>query len=842
MIEQSNFWDVSLSRLSEELKTSPKGLTSAEAKKRFNLYGPNSLAKVSRFGPFLIFLRLFTNPLVLILLAASIISMILGDKINSIIIIIIVLISVFVDFFQEFQANRAVAMLKKQIATTTKVLRDGKIEKISPLKLVPGDIIMLNAGDVVPADARIIESKDLHAHESALTGESFPVDKAAGDLKGKNSSINDAHNCVFLGTNIQTGIATAMVVHTGRKTAFGDIAERLSERQPETEFDRGIKQFGMMISKITLILVVFVFLVNSLHHRVFMDSFLFAVALAVGLTPELLPVIIAATLAKGAKRMAQKKVIVKQLASMENFGSVEIICSDKTGTLTEGEITLDRHLNVHGKDSSSVMEYIYLNSFFETGIKSPLDDAVLKHRHPSIEDFSKIDEIPFDFNRRRLSVVVKQKDGQALVVAKGEAESMFDICKNVSLDGKVVSFGAEHRKIAEATLQNLSAEGYRVLGVAIKEMPMRESYTEAVEAEMVFMGFAAFLDPPKQGISETIKLLKNDGISITIMTGDNQYVTQKIAQDVGLPTDLVLIGEDVDKMSDEILAQKAEQGAIFARVSPEQKNRVIIALKNRGRVVAFLGDGINDAPSLHAADVGISVANGVDVAKEAANIILLEKDLKVLNDGVLEGRRSFANIMKYIVMGTSSNFGNMFSMAAASLFLPFLPMLPTQILANNLLYDISQTSIPTDKVDRQLLRSPKRWKVDFIKQFMYIIGPLSSIYDFLTFGILIYWFHTNEVLFHTGWFVESLVTQTFVVFVIRTAGSPFKSKPSRELIVAVFGIAGIAIILPYLPFASLLGFAPLPFALLLVIILLTATYLALVHLVKTWFYKKHSLV
>jgi Mg2+-importing ATPase len=561
------------------------------------------------------------------------------------------------------------------------------------------------------------------------------------------------------------------------------------------------------------------------------------------MTPEMMPMIITVTLAQGARRMTRKKVLVKQLAAIEDFGSIEILCSDKTGTLTEGEIVLDCHVNIQGADDEGVLQLIYLNSLFEAGIKSPLDAAILKHDPPPIEGYEKVDEIPFDFTRKRLSVVVRHGDAR-LLITKGEVESVFSVCQTVNVDGSPQPFDDGRRAEAAATFQKLSADGYRVLGVAVLKVGAQDVYKAASEREMTLVGFAAFLDPPKEGILSVLEALKQNGVSVVIMTGDNQYVTQKIAQDVGLAADHIVTGNDVDTMDDAALAYQAENGAIFARVSPEQKNRVILALKARGHVVGYLGDGINDAPSLHTADVGISVVNGVEVAKDAAKIILLEKDLGVLNDGVVEGRRCFANIMKYIIMGTSSNFGNMFSMAAASLFLPFLPMLPTQILLNNFLYDSSQISIPGDNVDSALLRRPKRWQIGFIVRFMTIIGPISSIYDFLTFGILLWVFHasTNAPLFQTGWFVESLATQTLVVFVIRTAGNPLKSRPSRSLLISVLAVVVIAAALPYTPLGTLLHFVPLPVALLAAIAGLALTYLLLVQAVKTWFYRRHALL
>jgi Mg2+-importing ATPase len=583
--------------------------------------------------------------------------------------------------------------------------------------------------------------------------------------------------------------------------------------------------------------------VNLAFHRPILESCLLSVARAGGMSPEMMPMIITVTLAQGARRMTKKKVLVKQLAAIEDFGSIEILCSDKTGTLTEGEIVLDRHVDIQGKDDDDVLRFIYLNSFFQAGIKSPLDDAVLKHERPRIVEYGKLDEIPFDFNRKRLSVVVQHGE-ECLLVTKGEAESIFSVCQSVSVDGSPQPFGENQRAQAADTFQKLSAGGFRVLGVAVAKVDRQDAYTVAAEKDMTLAGFAAFLDPPKEGIPAVLEALKQNGVSVVIMTGDNQYVTQKIAQDVGLKTGRSVTGDQVDTMDDAALAYQAENGAIFARVSPEQKNRVIIALKARGHVVGYIGDGINDAPSLHTADVGISVMNGVEVAKDAAKIILLEKDLAVLNDGIIEGRRCFANIMKYIVMGTSSNFGNMFSMAAASLFLPFLPMLPTQILLNNFLYDVSQISIPSDNVDPALLHRPKRWQIGFIRQFMMIIGPISSIYDFLTFGVLLWVFHasSNAALFHTGWFVESLATQTLVVFVIRTAGNPLKSRPSRALLAAVFAIVAIGVVLPYTALGKVLQFTPLPLSLLGAIAFLAVTYLLLVQVVKSWFYRRHALL
>ena len=837
------FWNRPLQELFQLLQATPIGLTTEEASRRLRLYGPNSMSRESRFAGLISFFGFFSNPLVIILVIASGISLALGEHVGGLIIIAIVLFSVLLNFLMEFQARHAVEEIQKQIAITAAVMRDGLEQELPTADLVPGDVIRLKAGDLVPADARLLDVKDLHVRESMLTGESLPVEKTVTDLSKEKHGVADASNSVFLGTAVQTGIGAAVIVCTGKDTACGEIAHRLAMRPPETEFGRGIRHFGMMLTWVTMFLVLFVLLVNIIFHRPVLESFLFSVALAVGMTPEMMPMIITVTLAQGAKRMTRKKVLVKQLAAIEDFGSVDILCTDKTGTLTEGEIVLDRHVDFQGKDNENVLQLIYLNSHFEAGIKSPLDDAVLKHVPPSIAGYDKVDEIPFDFNRKRLSVVVRLAE-EYLLITKGEAESVFAICEKVAIDGVPQPFDDSRRAEAENTLKNLSADGYRALGVAVLKVEKQDVYTVAAERAMTLVGFAAFLDPPKEGVLSVLEALRQDGISVVVMTGDNQYVTQKIAHDVGLDADRILIGNQLATMDDAAVAMQAENGAIFARVSPEQKNRVILALKARGHVVGYMGDGINDAPSLHTADVGISVMNGVNVAKDAAKIILLEKDLAVVNDGVLEGRRSFANIMKYIIMGTSSNFGNMFSMAAASLFLPFLPMLPSQILLNNFLYDVSQVSIPTDNVDLAMMQRPKRWQIGFIRQFMTIIGPISSIYDFLTFGVLLWVFHasTNESLFHTGWFVESLATQTLVVFVIRTAANPVKSRPSRPLLISVLTVVAVAVVLPYTPLGSLLGFTPLPISLLATIAILAVTYLFLVQAVKSWFYRRHALL
>jgi Mg2+-importing ATPase len=836
------FWCLPLQELLERLGSAPEGLSSAEAANRLRRYGPNLIGPEPRYARLRAFFHLLGSPLVAVLLVAATVSIALGDPAGGSIIIAIVALSVGINFRVEYRAHKAVQEIQRQIPATVSVLRDGREKMLPVAELVPGDVIRLAAGDLVPADARLLEAKDLHIREAALTGESLPVDKAATELPPGPHGLSEAINSVFLGTSVETGSALAIVVRTGARTALGEIAARLASRPPETEFGRGIRHFGWMITRVILLLVLFVLLVNLLLHRPVLESFLFSVALAVGMTPEMMPMIITVTLAQGARRMARNKVLVKELPAIEDFGSVDILCTDKTGTLTEGDVALHQCVDIFGQASPDVLRLAYLNSYYQTGVRSPLDAAILKHEQPDVPEYAKQDEIPFDFTRKRISVILRRA-GELILVTKGEAESMLTICTRVAVNGALQSFDEALRAAAAETFRTLSRQGYRTLAVALRTVEKRESYGPDQERDMTLAGFATFLDPPKPGVAADLAALRRSGIAVVILTGDNPYVAAKVAADVGLPAERVFTGEQVDAMEDAALAWQAEHGALFARMSPQQKNRVILALKARGHVVGYLGDGINDAPSLHAADVGISVAGGVPVAKEAANIILLEKDLAVLSQGVLEGRRCFANITKYVLMSTSSNFGNMFSMAAAALLLPFLPMLPTQILLNNFLYDVAQLGLPGDRVDATLLAKPKRWRIAFIRQFMTLMGPVSSLYDFLTFAVLLGLFHgwANPTLFRTGWFVESLATQTLVVLVLRTAARPWRSRPSGPLALGVAGVALLGTLLPYTPAARWLGFTPLPLPLLAAIAVLTLTYLALLEAAKARFFRRHGL-
>jgi len=832
------FWVARADAVLADVGSSAGGLASQEALARFRRVGPNEPAPPRRFEALRELGAFLLNPLVLILLVASAVSAAFGQVVSSAIIACMVLLSIVLNFSQSYQSQLAAQRLRDRVGQRATVLRDGRAQEVPARAVVPGDVVRLSAGDLVPGDGRLLSSRDLFLNEAALTGESLPREKHADAAVAPGASVEEAATAVLQGTSVVSGLGEAVVVRTGARTEFGQVAARLAGRAPETEFERGTRRFGILILQVVLVLVFFVFLVNALSRRDPLESFLFAVALAVGLTPQLLPMIVSVTLSRGAVRMARKKVIVKRLAAIENFGSMDILCSDKTGTLTVGQISVARHVNVRGEDDDAVIRLAALNSTFQTGLKSPMDEAILRHEHPAVARYRLRDEIPFDFQRRRVSVVVEE-GGERLLVTKGAPESVLPACEALELAGVSTPLDAPARAGAEALFRRLSSEGYRVLAVAYRPVPPQPAYAVADERGLRLVGFAAFLDPPREGVRETVAALHADGIAVKIITGDHELVTQRICEQVGLAADEIVLGEAIEGMSDPALAAVAERTQVFARVSPMQKNRIILALRSRGHVIGCIGDGINDAPALRSADVGISVDSAVDVARDAADIILLEKRLDVLHDGVVEGRRSFGNIMKYVLMGTSSNFGNMLSMAAASLFLPFLPMLPLQILLNNFLYDLSQVPIPSDRVDATYTLKPKRWNVAFIRRYMLVIGPLSSVYDFLTFAVMLGVFHADERLFRTGWFVESLATQTLVIFVIRTAGRPWESRPGAGLAGGVCACAATGAIIPFTPLAPWLGFTPLPPLFFAILVLMVVTYLGLVEVVKRWFYRRY---
>jgi Mg2+-importing ATPase len=821
------------------LEASPEGLSSAEAHRRLERVGPNEPVERRRGAVLRELLGFLANPLVLILIVASAVSAALRDVVNAAIIALMVVLSVVLNFVQTYRSQRAAERLREEAAPLATVRRDGVWGELPRRVLVPGDVVRLGAGDRVPADARLLQARDLHVQQAALTGESMPAEKDAGDLQTAPRQLAEASNLVFLGTSVVSGTAQAVVVATGKATAFGDIAARLSAPPPETEFQRGTRHFAMLIMRTVAFLVLFVVMVTLALHRPPLESFLFAVALAVGLTPEFLPMITTVTLAQGAVRMARRKVIVKHLGAIEDFGSMDILCSDKTGTLTTGEMRLTASVDPEGRSAERPLFLAYLNSAHETGIRSPLDAAILEHAAPDIAAYRKLDEVPFDFERRCLSVVVEAPETR-LLIAKGAPESILERCEAYELDGRRVPLDAAARERCRATAEQLGRQGYRLLAVACREVPPQPVYGRTDERELVLAGFLAFFDPPMPGVADALRALRRDGVTVKVLTGDSELVAAHVCEQVGLDGGQLVRGEELEDLGEAALGAVAERTSVFARVSPAQKHQIILALKHRGHVVGFLGDGINDAPSLHAADVGISVVNAVDVAKDAADIILGERRLDVLHWGIIEGRKAFANVLKYLLMGTSSNFGNVFSMAGGVLFLPYLPMLPTQILLNNFLYDLAQVTIPTDNVDPELVSRPQRWNIDFIRNFMLLIGPVSSLYDFLTFWVLLTVFRAPEPLFHTGWFVESLATQTLVLFVIRTAGNPLRSRPSAALVATTLAVVAVGILLPFSPLAGPLGFVPLPGSYFLFLGLATVTYLVLVEIAKRLFFRRLS--
>ena len=822
------------------LDSSPGGLTSAQAQAGLARFGPNDISRVRKSPVIFQFLGHFKDLLVIILLIAAAISLSVGEITNAVIIVVIVFASVTLNFFQEYKAGNAAELLKQKLVSKATVSRDGVRHIVPVTDLVPGDMVFLVAGDIVPADARVLDERDFYVNQSALTGEPFPVGKTAG-REDPAKPLAEAGNYIFLGTSVVSGTATALVTRTGMATEFGHVAKTLVGRPPETEFERGLKQFSYLMSRIIFFLVIFVFFINALFRHGVLESLLFSVALAVGMTPELLPMILSLNLSKGSIAMSKKGAIVKHPESIQNFGSMDILCTDKTGTLTENQICLVRHLDPEGNDSENVLLYSYINSYFDTGLKSPLDEAILNFRHIDIDSYRKIDEIPFDFQRRRLSVVVATGTGH-LLVAKGAPEEVLRVCTQQDRGGIPEPLTDEGREGINKLYNAQSEQGFRTLAVCYRLLPADQTrFSPADENDMVFTGLVTFIDPPKESARDSIRLLERSGIGLKILTGDNELVAKKTCELIGLPVRGTLSGGEIEQMDDVTLSRVVEDVTIFSRMTPVQKNRILIALRHNGHVVGYMGDGINDAPSLREADVGISVENAVDIAKESADIILLENDLHILNDGVLEGRRTFGNTMKYILMGTSSNFGNMFSVAGASLFLKFLPMLPVQILLNNLLYDVSESSIPTDNVDDSYISTPKKWDIDFIKKFILVFGPISSLFDFITFFILLFIFSADASLFQTAWFMESICTQTLVVFVIRTRVVPFyTSRPSGLLTFTTLLIVVIACILPFTVIGSIFGFVSPPLLFFAVLAVLVIGYIGIVELVKRWFYKKYA--
>jgi Mg2+-importing ATPase len=829
------FWSMETPDVLKRLEASSDGLTAPEAAKRLDANGPNLLRPTKKKGVLLEFLEQFKSPLIILLLFAAILSFFLGDSTDTGIILAIVFLSGLLSFWQEHHATNAMAELLAMVQARTNVLRDGNPVDIPLEEVVPGDVVLLAGGGVIPADCLLLEHKDLFVDEAALTGESFPVEKEDGLLPADTPPAGRL-SALFMGTHVVSGTGKAIVVLTGKETAFGQISEKLQLKPPETEFEHGIRHFGYLLLEVTLVLVIAVFAINVYFHRPVLESFLFSMALAVGLTPQLLPAIVSVNLAQGARQMAKKKVIVKRLAAIEDFGSMDVLCSDKTGTLTEGVVQLNSALGVDGQKWDKVGLYAYVNAFFQVGYKNPIDSSLVAQAR-DVSGFEKLDEIPYDFIRKRLSILVDQAGRQSLIT-KGAFDQVLSVCTNVeSPDGTVRPLSD-----IEAQIRNLYTEqsksGFRTLGVAYKDFSGGKIIKKEDESAMTFLGVLLFFDPPKADVITAIKDLNNLGVSLKMITGDSQYTALHVWQQIGLPAPRVLTGAALHQISATALPLRAAETEIFAEVEPDQKEHLILAIRQAGHVVGFMGDGINDGPALHAADVGISVNTAVDVAKEAASIVLLEKGLDVLAAGVLEGRRTFANTLKYVFMATSANFGNMFSMAGASLFLSFLPLLPTQILLTNLLTDLPEMTIATDTVDPELVNRPQRWDIGFIRRFMVTFGLLSSVFDYMTFGVLLWVLHATTNQFRTGWFLESVVSASLIVLVIRTRHLFFRSRASIYLICATGFVILLTLFLPYSPLANLFEFTHLPPLFMAALAVILLLYVAGAELAKKWFYSR----
>jgi P-type Mg2+ transporter len=833
--------------LLRDLLTALCGLTQAEAEDRARTMGPNEVAQEKSQGWPMRLLKIIRNPLVILLATLSAISFATGDARAGIVMAMMVALSVGLRFWQEARADAAAAKLKAMIHVTATVIRDGTAREIPLCDLVPGDIVQLSAGDMIPGDVRVLSSKDLFVSQGSITGESFPVEKFHDAEANAVSSPTELKNICFMGTSVESGTATAVVVTTGVQTYFGSMARSITGDRMQTSFDLGLNRFTWLMIRLMTVMVPLVFLINGFTKHDWKGAFFFAMAVAVGLTPEMLPMIVSVCLSKGALAMSRRKVIVKRLNSIQNFGGMDVLCTDKTGTLTEDRVVLMRHCNVAGRETEEVLLKGYLISHFQTGLKNLLDRAILVcpdfHGNAVLEKYKKLDEIPFDFTRRMMSVLVQDPEGNAILLTKGAPEEVFLHSSHFELDGKLSPMDPVLMVGLKEEYESLSNDGFRVLAVATKDLPDKQICSKDDERELVLRGYVAFLDPPKKTAARALEALHQHGVAVKILTGDNPLISRKVCKDVGLLADPMLLGGDVEKMSDPELAKAAEATTLFARLSPAHKERVIRALRGKGHVVGFMGDGINDAPALRAADIGISVDTATDIAKESADLILLEKDLMVLEGGVTEGRKVFANILKYIRMGASSNFGNMFSVLGASAFLPFLPMAPIQVLANNLLYDFSQVPIPTDAVDEEQVARPRPWDIGEIKRFIFFIGPISSIFDYTTFFVMLWvfksWDPSRASVFQTGWFVESLMTQTLIIHVIRTNKIPFiQSRASLPLTLTTLFIMAFGMWLPYSPVASALGFTKLPLMYWPILMLTLLAYVGLTQMTKVWLLRK----
>jgi len=839
--------EMEIEEVFEKLGTSTVGLTTREARARLKVCGENRPVKTVKKSKIERLIEAYKNLLNLVMTLLAIISYITGDLPATVIILSMVAIAVLLRFFQETKADEAAEKLKAMVRTTATVVRNGQKQEIPISQIVPGDIVYLSAGDFVPADVRLIESKDLFVNQSALTGEPLAVEKHAKvrEKKDVRSPFELQHMC-FMGSNVESGTAVAVVISTGENTYFGAISEGMQRMQTKTEFEKGIDNFTLLMIKFMLVMVPTIFLLNAVTKGDYGQAFLFALAVAVGLTPEMLPMIVTVNLANGARAMANKKVIVKKLNSIQNFGSMDVLCTDKTGTLTQGRVILEKHIDIDGNDDDTVLLYAFLNSYHQTGLKNLMDMSVIeygknKNLEPLMKNYTKVDEIPWDFKRKRMSVVVNERNERQLLICKGSVDEILKItvrCKNRKGGLTEKDVDKIHKLV-----DSLCNDGFRVIAIAYTEVELEKKiYKIEDEKDLTLIGLVAFLDPPKESAQKAIEMLKNNSIEVKILTGDNELVSRKIAREIKMDVKGTILGSEIDKLNDEELRKAVEENTIFARLSPINKERIIRALQKNGHVVGYLGDGINDAQALKAADVGISVDSAVDIAKEASDIILLEKNMLVLGDGVIEGRKVFGNIVKYTRMAASSNFGNMFSVLGASVFLPFLPMAPLQVLVNNMLYDMSQTAIPTDNVDKEWLAKPRKWNIEQIKNFIIVLGPISSIFDYLTYAVMWFVFGANTVekvaLFHTGWFIESLATQSMIIHVIRTNKIPFiESRASIQLILASLIVCLVGIGLVLSPFATYLGFVELPPLYWVFLIFVLLAYFALAQFVKTWYVK-----
>ncbi len=835
------YWTLTTEQLIAALHTTNNGIQQTAEKSRIKQYGLNALKAQRQTTAFGLLLRQFKSPLVLILIFAAIVSAFVGEWTDAIIVLAVVIGSTMLGFVQEYRASNAVEKLRSRVTIKSSVLRGGKPQTVPSERVVPGDVVLLSAGSLIPADGIVLETNNFFVNQAVLTGETFPVEKKSGIVPAK-ASLAERTNCVFMGTSVRSGTAHVLIVQTGKSTVFGQIAERLSLRPAQTEFERGVQKFGYLLTQVMLVMVVLVLAINIFLAKPPIDSLLFALALAVGLAPELLPAIISITLAHGAQQMAKRGVIVRRLNAIENFGSMDVLCTDKTGTLTEGVVRLDGALDLEGQPSAAVLNYTYLNSQYQTGINNPLDDAISTYAQQAgvkVGAEQKIDEIPYDFVRKSLSVVTANAKDERTLITKGALENILKICSHVQSGGKSHRLNDKTLAGIEQHYSEWSDKGFRVLGVATKRLEgQAASYSSADEKGLTIIGFLLFFDPPKPDVEKAIVDLANRGVQLKIITGDNEKVARHVAEAVHLPITGMLTGRALNDMPDEALWHAAERTNIFAEVDPNQKERIILALRKTKHVVGYMGDGINDAPALHAADVGISVDTAVDVAKDAADFVLLKQDLDILREGIDVGRVTFANTLKYILTTISANFGNMFSMAAASLFLPFLPLLASQILLNNFLSDIPGTTIASDNVDPEWVAKPRRWNTVFIRDYMVLFGLVSSIFDFLTFGVLLFLFRASPEEFRTGWFIESLLTELVIALVVRTRGLFFRSRPGTLLLVSTLIFIGVTLVLPYVPFNFLFGFIPLPAPLMLTMLGLTALYVLVTEIAKKYFYSR----